>query len=161
MLETLNGYLTLDYVPLGDVAIRLCLAAAFGAVIGIERSWKHKPLGMRPFVLIATGACLAVLATMEIAYTGSRDELLTIDPAKVIGGILGGIGFLGGAALFRNDNNTVRGAATAASIWMTGGVGVACGAGFVVPAVIAVLIGLLTLFLGPVRDKFDRDSDPS
>lgn len=157
MLETLNDYLTLDYVPLGEVIFRLVLAAAFGAAIGIERSWKNKPLGMRPFVLIATGACLAVLATMEIAYMGSRDELLSIDPAKVIGGILGGIGFLGAAALFRNDDNNVRGAATAASIWMTGGVGVACGAGYILPAVVAVLIALLALFTGPVRKKLDYD----
>lgn len=155
MMDTLTAYLTLNYISLGEVAFRLLLAAAFAAVIGAERSWKQKPLGLRPFVLIGTGACLAVLATMEIAYTASHDDMLTLDPAKVIGGVLGGIGFLGAAALFRNGDNHVRGAATAASIWMTGGVGVACGAGYVMPAAIAVLIGLLTLFFGPFRAEAD------
>lgn len=143
MLENMDIF-SFQAVGLPGIALRLIVAAILGGLLGLERQHKHKPLGIRPFVLVATGSCLAVLATVEFGFIAAADETLSVDPAKVIGGILGGIGFLGAGALFRGDNE-VKGAATAASIWLTGGVGIACGIGYIIPAIIAVSIALLTL----------------
>lgn len=143
MLENINIF-SFQAINLPEIALRLIVAAILGGLLGLERQHKHKPLGIRPFVLVATGSCLAVLATIEFGFIAAVDETLSVDPAKVIGGILGGIGFLGAGALFRGDNE-VKGAATAASIWLTGGVGIACGIGYIIPAIIAVSIALLTL----------------
>lgn len=156
MSESLNDYVTLSYISQGEAALRLLLAALLAAAMGFEREIKGKPLGLRPFLLIGMGACLAVLATMELAYNASLEELLSVDPAKVIGGILGGIGFLGAGALFQKEDH-VRGAATAASIWMTGVIGIACGVGYLIPAALATAVALLTLYLGRIRRRSETE----
>lgn len=144
-------FLSFEAFSLTDIALRLFIAALLGGLLGLERQSKHKPLGVRPFVLVAIGSCLSVLAIVEFGLVSAQGDIFSVDPAKVIGGILGGIGFLGAGALFRGDSE-IRGAATAASIWLTGAVGVACGIGYAVPAVIAVGLALITLVFVPRHD---------
>jgi putative Mg2+ transporter-C (MgtC) family protein len=152
-------YFSFENLTLTDIVLRLAAATLLGGALGIERQAHGKPLGVRPFVLIAVGSCLAVLAAIEFGYAVEMDEPLKMDPGKVFGGILGGIGFLGAGAMFRNDGH-VRGAATAASVWMTGAIGIACAIGYLVPAAIAVGIALATLlFTRPVREVDDQDEE--
>ncbi|CAK9053203.1 unnamed protein product, partial [Durusdinium trenchii] len=129
-------YLDFANLTLTDIVLRILAATILGGLLGIERQTQGKPLGIRPFVLVAVGSCLAVLAAVEFGFAADADDTLNMDPAKVIGGILGGIGFLGAGAMFRNSGH-VRGAATAAMIWMTGAVGIACAIGYLVPAAIS------------------------
>ncbi|WP_421785175.1 MgtC/SapB family protein [Hyphobacterium sp.] len=145
------NYFDFANLTLTEILLRLLAATILGGALGIERQRQGKPLGIRPFVLVAVGSCLAVLASIEFGFVADADETLNMDPAKVIGGILGGIGFLGAGAMFRSEGH-VRGAATAAMVWMTGAVGIACAIGYLVPAAFAVSIALLTLlFTRPAR----------
>jgi putative Mg2+ transporter-C (MgtC) family protein len=134
------------YIPLWEACLRILLSAGAALLIGFERQYKKKPLDLRPYTLVAVGSCLAVLAVMEIAFT-EHDSQLSIDPAKVIGGVLGGIGFLGAGALFRASGE-VHGGATAASIWVMGAIGVAFGLGVYPLALLATVIALITLLMG-------------
>ncbi len=136
----------LHYVPLWEATLRILLATGLAVAVGYERQYKEKPLDLRPFTLISVGSCLAVLAIMETAYSAA-DAQLAIDPARVIGGILGGIGFLGAGALFRSSGE-VHGGATAAAIWIMGAIGVSCALGAYALAILVAIIALVTLLMG-------------
>jgi len=159
------GFTDMAYIPLWEACLRVLLSAGAALAIGFERQYKNKPLDLRPYTLVAVGSCLAVLTVMEIAFT-EHDRQLSIDPAKVIGGVLGGIGFLGAGALFRSSGE-VHGGATAASIWVMGAVGVAFGLGAYPLAVLATVLALGTLLMGSFMsnragaevDEDEQDAD--
>ncbi len=146
-------FLLLDYVPLWEMGARLLLAALLAFSVGFERYAKDKPLDVRPYMLISVGACLAVLATMELTVNIPDGAPVQIDPAKMFNGIVSGIGFLGAGAMFRSEGY-LEGASTAASVWVMGAIGIACGLGLY-PLAIAGALAALTvlLILGPAAAK--------
>ena len=111
-----------------DAIARIALSILFALSIGIERFAHKKPIDFRPFVIISLSSCGLGLLVMELPFT-SADANLSIDPAKVISGVMGGIGFLGAGVLFR-EGDIVKGAGSAASIWSAGAIGLICGMGF-------------------------------
>lgn len=146
-------FLTLLYVPLWEMGARLLLAALLAFSVGFERYAKDKPLDVRPYMLISVGACLAVLATMELTVSAQNGNPIQIDPAKVFNGIISGIGFLGAGAMFRSDGY-LAGATTAASVWMMGAIGIACGLGAYPLALAGAAMALIVLLvLGPAAAR--------
>ncbi len=132
-------------VPDPDVllmaSVRLCLAAVLGAVLGYERQLEGKSAGMRTHMLVALGA--AVFAFAPLHGDIQPDAL-----ARVIQGIAAGIGFLGAGTILKAESpHKVEGLTTAASIWLTAAVGLAIGAGFLWPALLAVILGWVILDL--------------
>ena len=113
------------------------LGLAFGltSLIGLEREWRHKPTGLRTHTLVGVGAALFVI----ISKYGFNDVLgpdVVLDPSRVAAQIVSGIGFIGGGLIFvRGD--AVRGLTTAAIVWMTTAIGMACGAGMALVALVA------------------------
>jgi putative Mg2+ transporter-C (MgtC) family protein len=105
------------------VVARVAVAALLGALLGWERERAGKAAGLRTHMLVALGAALFVLfpaeAGMDIA-----------DLSRVIQGVATGIGFIGaGTILKRVETEQVEGLTTAASIWLTGAIGMSVGAG--------------------------------
>lgn len=127
-----------------DAVVRIGLSILFALSIGIERFVHKKPIDFRPFVIIALASCGLGLLAVELPFT-STDDNLSIDPAKVISGVMSGIGFLGAGALFR-EGDIVKGAGSAASIWAAGAIGLICGMGFIWLAAL-IALGIVTLFL--------------
>lgn len=127
-----------------DAVARIAFAILFALSIGIERFVHKKPVDFRPFVIISLSACGLGLLVMELPFT-SADANLSIDPAKVISGVMTGIGFLGAGALFR-EGDIVKGAGSAASIWSAGAIGLICGMGLIWLAGL-VALGIVVLFL--------------
>ena len=127
-----------------DAVARLGLSIIFALAIGIERFVHKKPIDFRPFVIIALASCGLGLLIVDLPFTSSDDNL-SIDPAKVISGVMSGIGFLGAGALFR-EGDIVKGAGSAASIWASGAIGLICGMGFLWLAGL-IALGIVTLFL--------------
>src|ERR1700742_3768299 len=114
------------------------LALAFGlsSLVGLEREWRQKSAGLRTYTLVGFGAALFVI----ISKYGFSDVLVNgsvvLDPSRVAAQIVSGLGFIGGGLIFvRRD--AVRGLTTAAIVWMTAAIGMACGAGLVVLALVA------------------------
>src|ERR1700761_5466358 len=114
------------------------LALAFGlsSLIGLEREWRQKSAGLRTHTLVGFGAALFLI----VSKYGFSDVLVgrsvVLDPSRVAAQIVSGIGFIGGGLIFvRRD--AVRGLTTAAVVWMTAAIGMACGAGLVVLALVA------------------------
>jgi len=127
-----------------DALVRVGLSIVFALSIGVERFVHRKPVDFRPFVIIALASCGLGIMAVELPFTSS-DPNLSVDPAKVISGVMSGIGFLGAGALFR-EGDIVKGAGSAASIWSAGAIGLICGMGFVWLAGL-VAIGIVLLFL--------------
>lgn len=128
-----------------DAIARVAFAILFALTIGVERFVHKKPVDFRPFVIISLSSCGLGLLIMELPFTSS-DPNLSIDPAKVISGVMSGIGFLGAGALFR-EGDIVKGAGSAASIWSAGAIGLICGMGFVwLAGLVAFGIVLLLMF---------------
>jgi putative Mg2+ transporter-C (MgtC) family protein len=122
-----------------QIIIRLVAAAVLGAVIGYERERAKKPAGLRTHILISMGAAMFTLIS-EYGFGG-------VNPTQIAGGIVTGIGFLGGGAIFRSKEGFVEGLTTAATIWAAAGVGLAMGAGMYILSVVATVLILIVLVL--------------
>jgi putative Mg2+ transporter-C (MgtC) family protein len=125
------------------IVIRLLLAALLGGVLGYERERKGKAAGMRTHMLVSMGAALFVL----VPQLGG---MALPDLSRVLQGIVAGVGFLGaGAIIKQRSEEDVQGLTTAAGIWMTAAIGVACGMGRETTALLSTLMALAVLAVLP------------
>lgn len=143
----------------GDVVVRVLVAAALGAAIGLEREAAGQPAGLRTHAAVAIGAALfGVVSTLGFEEFVTRRELtnVQVDVTRVASQVVVGIGFLG-AGLVHREGGLVRNLTTAASVWVSAAVGLAAGVGDLGAAAVttAVLIGSLVL-LRPLRGFVDR-----
>ena len=130
-------------------AIRLGLAVFAGALIGLDRELKRKPAGLRTHALVALGSALVVLVTLAFGGGPGGDPL-----SRAVQGIITGIGFLGAGVIMQYEHERrVEGLTTAASIWVAAGLGMACGAGFIELAAIAVGAVLVVLVGGEIVER--------
>ena len=108
--------------PIADIELirRLVTAALLGAALGFEREIRQKDAGLRTNILIAVGA--ALFTVMSIEMSGPFG-----DPGRIAAQIVTGIGFLGAGAIMRTDSG-IQGLTTAATVWVNAAVGVAAGA---------------------------------
>lgn len=129
---------------------RLCVAAALGAVLGFEREWRQKYAGLRTNILIAIGATLFTVMSIDLAASTGGD------PTRVAAQIVTGIGFLGAGAIMRTGDG-IRGLTTASMIWVNAAIGVAVGGGEFRLALITTAVALIVLVaLDPVERLIDR-----
>jgi putative Mg2+ transporter-C (MgtC) family protein len=151
--------LSFSYVGLEQVVLRLVAAVVLAFVIGLDRELRNKPVGLRTFMLVSLGAAAFSMVIMELTQTIEPDGHLAIDPSRVAEGIIGGIGFLGAGAIIQGARGVV-GATTGASIWVVGGIGMACGFGFYAHAAVTTAIAAVVLtILGMVEARLLRRSE--
>jgi putative Mg2+ transporter-C (MgtC) family protein len=132
------------------VLVRLAVAMALGALIGLERGHGGRPAGLRTHMLVCLGAALFILIPGELVPQPdgpSKDVPVPLpDLSRVIQGIVVGVGFLGAGTILKlSDTREIKGLTTAASIWLTAAVGVSVGAGWLWPAVFGTLFALAIL----------------
>jgi len=144
--DSFADYLTQGVSPL-LLVIRLSLAALLGALFGWEREASDKPAGLRTHMLVSIGAATFTLLGFETgAELAARFGESGLDPTRIVQGIVGGLGFLGAGSIIKSRNaDDVTGITTAASVWFTGALGVACGMGAFLLAGISALLGFLVL----------------
>lgn len=134
----------LDY---WDITARLAVALLFGCIIGLERNLRGKPTGMKTLGLVALGAALVTTASMGFVPLDGEyghDAL-----SRAVQGVITGIGFLGaGVIVFNAESSKIKGLTTAASIWVTAGIGILCGMGAWRIAGIGLLLVMLLFLLG-------------
>jgi putative Mg2+ transporter-C (MgtC) family protein len=130
---------------LQEASLRLVLAIVLSAAVGIDRELKQKPLGLRTNMLVALGAASFGLMALQLVHElASGPSSIQIDPSRVMEAIVGAIGFLGAAAIIQGRFE-LFGATTGASIWVVGGIGMACGFGFYGLALVVTVVGLFVL----------------
>jgi putative Mg2+ transporter-C (MgtC) family protein len=125
--------------------LRLGVAAALGAAIGLERELDEKAAGLRTHMLVSIGSALFTLVgAYGFADLIGHGKLINYDPSRIAAQIVTGIGFLGAGVIFR-QGFTIRGLTTAASLWLVAAIGMAAGAGYWAGAVIATVVGIVSL----------------
>jgi len=134
-------------MPSADLMLRLLLAGGLGSVLGLERELRRSPAGLRTHILIALGAALFTLVSIQIA--GGT-------PDRIAAQVVTGVGFLGGGAILRSGKS-IHGLTTAATIWVTAAIGMAAGAGQFAVATAATVVTLFVLaVLPPIEAYFER-----
>jgi len=134
-----------------DVVLRLLVAAALGASMGLERQIRGRPAGLRTMMLVSLGCCLVMLVSNYFAEAygraGPRTEtILQVDPARLAYSVMAGIGFLGAGAIIKSGFS-IRGLTTAATIWCVAAVGLAVGMGLYFHSLVTTMLVLLALFV--------------
>ena len=114
------------------IALRIVLAVLCGGALGLERGLKHRPAGMRTYMLVCVGACLIMLTNQYLFQTTQVG-----DPMRLGAQVVSGIGFLGAGTIVVTRYNQIKGLTTAAGLWSAAGVGLALGVGFYEAALLA------------------------
>lgn len=133
-----------------EILVRLLAAGLIGGFIGFERRAHHKAIGIAGMTLIAIGSATFMLLAKHLSLT---------DPSSIsrtLQGLLSGIGFLGGAVIFKSGTD-VKGIKAAAAVWITGAIGLAIGTsywwlGITVGVVTAGVMFISDSFPDPVRE---------
>src|SRR5580765_916020 len=126
-------------LPLSTVTYRLLWAALLGSVIGIERSARRRPAGMRTSLCVCVGAALFTILSSEIAKaTGDSSS------TRIASNIVQGIGFLGAGVVMREPGSVV-GLTTAAAIFVEAAIGMSAGGGMYRVSGISTLLVLVAL----------------
>jgi putative Mg2+ transporter-C (MgtC) family protein len=126
-------------------AVALLAAYALAFPLGWDREKEARSAGLRTFPLVALASC-GFIEAAETMAAGHPEAL-----ARVMEGVIVGMGFIGGGAILRLKNS-VHGTATAASLWVTGAIGVACGlAAFDVALVLAVVAFATLRLMRPLK----------
>ena len=143
IFEALGGHRTV--IPPLQAVLRTFMAVVVGCLIGLDRELRNKPAGMRTHILIALAAALFTLITFElhVQFAGPEGNH-TADPVRIIEAVTAGVAFLGAGAIIQSRGN-VQGLTTGANMWLAGALGVACGAGYYVLAVIGTVFALIVL----------------
>lgn len=138
---------------------RLVLAFGLGGLIGWEREHEEKPAGLRTFILVCQGAALFVLMTLEVTEQAQSMVQIgptRVDPVRIISSIAQGVGFLGAGTILVS-RGSVLGLTTAAAIWATSAIGVACGLGRWRIALVGTVLTFIALqVLGPLTPHIGR-----
>lgn len=127
-----------------DIMLRLGTAAILGAAIGFERRVHHKAIGLAGMILIAVGSTTYMLLGVHLSQTDPSSLSRTLQ------GFLSGIGFLGGAVIFKSGFD-VKGIKAAAAVWITGALGLAIGTSF---WGLGIIVGIATAIILFVADSF-------
>jgi putative Mg2+ transporter-C (MgtC) family protein len=145
--DTIQQTIVDEFSDLGDaeqvtqLVVRLLLASLLGGMLGLQRERQGKPAGIRTHMLVAASAALIVFVPQQM---GMQEEAVS----RVIQGLLAGVGFVcAGAILKLEREEQVHGLTTAAGVWMTAAIGIACGMGRDLTAALSTLLvlGILAL----------------
>src|SRR5215510_14608779 len=119
--------MTIDWT---DIVLRLGAATLSGVAIGLNRDLQNKPIGMRTLALVALGAATVTVASVQYSVMAEHPDALSRVVQGVIQGVMAGISFIGAGVILRHrDKRTAEGLTTAATVWMSAALGIACGLG--------------------------------
>ena len=147
----------------GDIVVRFVIAVALVGAVGVEREIAGQPAGLRTHITVGLGAALFGLISVHgfDAYVAGRNtNNYQIDVSRVASQVVVGIGFLGAGAILK-EGASIRGLTTAASLWASAAIGLACGLGSFFAAVATTVALLLSLIFlraprGWVRRRLAR-----
>ena len=136
------GYLLkiLEQFNIVSVVMRILLAMLLGGLIGIEREKSRRPAGFRTHILVCVGACLTALIGLYVWYEMGD----VTDPMRISAQVISGIGFLGVGTILVKEHDHITGLTTAAGLWTTAAIGIACGYGFYIAALVGTLVVTVT-----------------
>ena len=118
------------------IGLSVCFLLSF--VLGLERQYRRRSLGLRTMILVALGSYMFV--SFSFLINGYQ-----IDVSRIASQVVAGIGFLGAGVIIKdNEKNRVRGLTTAATLWCDAGIGILCAGGFIKEAIVASVFVLFS-----------------
>ncbi len=129
------------------ILLRLLLAVICGGVLGLERTRKRRPAGLRTYMLVCIGAAVSMMTAQFMSQTFGGD------PGRLPAQVISGIGFLGAGTIMVTRYYKVKGLTTAAGLWVSACMGLAIGIGFYFGAVVTCLV---LIFVMIFADKFEN-----
>ena len=136
------------------VVLRILAAVIVGGILGLERGMKHRPAGLRTYMLVCVGACVIML-TNQYAF----QMFDTGDPVRMGAQVVSGIGCLGAGTIIVTRRSQIKGLTTAAGLWSAAGVGLALGIGFYEVAIVgSVAVFAVITLLQKMDNKLHRRS---
>ncbi|RVU38942.1 MgtC/SapB family protein [Hwanghaeella grinnelliae] len=147
-------------IPIADMAIRLACACGFAFFLGLDREVRGKAAGLRTHMLVSLGSAAFIIMGMSLLFaTAEGDPSASIDPTRIIDGVIGGIGFLGAGAIIQSGGD-IKGLTTGASVWAAGAIGLACGLGYLpLAALFSGFAVTIVLVLGHFEHKVIEEKD--
>ncbi len=133
-----------------SMLLDILLAIVLGFAIGFEREITNKWAGLRTHMLVCLGSCIFTLLSIHAFPVFAHSP--QADPARIAAQILTGIGFIGGGTVLRHGYS-IYGLTTAATLWITASIGMACGCGFTSLAVVCTVLAVGTLVLIRIFEK--------
>lgn len=125
-----------------EFLIRILMACFCGLIIGIERSRKHKAAGIRTYIIVTVCAAIITIVS-KYGFLDVATESTRVDVSRVAHTIVTGVSFLGAGMIFSRGDK-IQGITTAAGIWVMAAIGIACGTGLYIPAVVTTALVLGT-----------------
>ena len=135
------------------VLLRMVVAVLLGGLVGIQREKSGKPAGVRTHMLVSLATAVVVLACagMGMAYDAQ---------SRVIQGIVTGIGFIGAGSILKlSEERDIQGLTTAAGLWLTAAIGIACGVGTIGIALITAVVTVGVLALAGVIESREAEKN--
>lgn len=120
--------------------VRIFMAMLLGGIIGLEREKSKRPAGFRTHILVCVGACMTSLIGLLVWYEMGD----ATDPVRISAQVISGIGFLGVGTILVKEHDHITGLTTAAGLWTTAAIGIACGYGFYTIALVGTLVVTVT-----------------
>lgn len=136
----MNWFESLNEFNIISVVVRVFLAMLLGGCIGLEREKSKRPAGFRTHILVCVGSCMTALIGLYVVYEMGA----TSDPLRVAAQVISGIGFLGVGTILVKEHDHITGLTTAAGLWTTAAIGIACGYGFYIGALLGTLVVAIT-----------------
>ncbi len=131
---------TLSEFNIISVTVRMLLAMLLGGCIGLEREKSKRPAGFRTHILVCVGSCMTALIGLYVVYEMGASS----DPVRIAAQVISGIGFLGVGTILVKEHDHITGLTTAAGLWSTAAIGIACGYGFYLGALLGTLVVAIT-----------------
>ena len=129
-----------------DVLLRLGAATLAGIAIGLNRDLHNKPIGMRTLALVSLGAATVTVASIQFNVMAEHPDALSRVVQGVIQGVMAGISFIGAGVILRDQSKqTVQGLTTAATVWVSAALGIACGLAAWTVMGVAIVLALVAL----------------
>lgn len=123
-----------------STVVRIFLAMLLGGLIGMERERSKRPAGFRTHILVCVGSAMTALIGLFVLYEMGADT----DPTRISAQVISGVGFLGVGTILVKEHDHITGLTTAAGLWSTAAIGIACGYGFYVAALVGTFVVTLT-----------------
>ncbi|MGM9969314.1 MAG: MgtC/SapB family protein [Anaeroplasma sp.] len=152
IVKLLNWNWLID-ITFGSIIIRILLATICGGILGVERAKKHHAAGLRTYILVCVGSCIAMMTNQYVS------SIFDTDVARLGAQVISGIGFLGAGTILVTSRNQIKGLTTAAGLWACACLGLSIGIGFYTLSLFSCLLIILVIaFLPGVEEKITKRS---
>ena len=137
-----------------DILMRLSAAAGAGMLLGINRDLQNKPIGTRTLGLVGLGTAVVAVSAIQFPGMAENPDAASRVVQGIIQGVMAGISFIGAGVVLRDPKaQVVQGLTTAATVWVTAALGIACGLAAWTSAAIGLVIAMALLVVVPWLER--------